>query len=229
MLLATSLWMRIHGDGNEPCSCIMGQLSFSFLTVTIWHFRLHLVYTLWTRLATMFCFEYLLLPYFISRTKFELIPNVWHKWPKLVRTCWLLLVLICVTWLAEWLTDWWCCWLVLCWLRGCTNLWSLADNRLIGGGAASSRCLANWGAGGTGNCIWTGQVWQFFILACRKGSKDIYCKGRHQVLHNRYTQFFLIWKNGSISGVPECITSELFSSYFSFRDSWAEAKTRTLS
>ena len=31
--------------------------------------------------------------------------------------------------------------------------------------------------------------------------------------------FFLIWKNGSISGVPECITSELFSSYFSFRDS----------
>jgi len=34
----------------------------------------------------------------------------------------------------------------------------------------------------------------------------------HQVLHNRYTQFFLIWKNGSTSGVQECIASELFNS-----------------
>ena len=113
--------------------------------------------------------------------------------------------------LAGRVTDWLVV-LLLCWLRGCTNLWSLADNRLIGGGAASIRCLANWGAGGTGNWIWTGQVWQFFIMACLRGSKDIYCKWSHQLLHNRYTQFFLIWKNGSISGVPECIASELFSS-----------------
>ena len=75
----------------------MGQLSFSFLTVTIWHFRLHLVYTLWTRLATMFCFEYLLLPYFISRTKFAHWGIItWHlkrlyKWFGYWATCFVIL------------------------------------------------------------------------------------------------------------------------------------------
>jgi len=39
-----------------------------------------------------------------------------------------------------------------------------------------------------------------------RGSKDICSKGRHHVLHNRWTLI------SSTSSVPECIASELFSS-----------------